>query len=255
MTRTTWDPALYLGFDDHRSRPFHDLLARIGATAPRRVVDLGCGPGHLTGLLAARWPDAEVTALDSSAEMVAAARERGVGAHQADVVDWVPAPDTDVVITNAVLQWVPSHPDLLPQWLQALPSGAWFAMQVPGNFGAPSHALVRELLAEPQWRGRADLRGEKAVPEPAEYAELLSGAGADVDVWETTYLHRLTGPDPVLEWISATALRPVHDALTADEYAGFRAELAPRLRAAYPMRPDGTTWFPFRRIFAVARTN
>jgi trans-aconitate 2-methyltransferase len=254
MSTTSWDPALYLRFDDHRSRPFHDLLARVGAVAPRRVVDLGCGPGHLTALLATRWPDAEVVALDSSAEMVAAARERGITAEQADVVDWVPPPDTDVVVTNAVLQWVPSHRQLLPRWIEALPSGAWFALQVPGNLGAPSHALIRELAAQEPWRGRVDLRGELAVPEPAEYAELLAGAGPEVDVWETTYQQRLTGPDPVLEWISGTALRPVRDALSEDEFAAFRSELAPRLRAAYPPRPDGTTWFPFRRIFAVART-
>lgn len=253
MTAPTWDPSLYLDFDDHRSRPFRDLLARVGATAPRRVVDLGCGPGHLTALLAARWPQARVSALDSSPEMVAAARDRGVAAELADVVDWTPTPDTDVVITNAVLQWVPSHPQLLPRWLRALPPGAWFAMQVPGNFAAPSHVLVRELLAEPHWRGSVQLRGEETVPEPAAYAELLAGAAADVDVWETTYLHRLTGPDPVLQWISGTALRPVRDALAPDDYAAFRAELAPRLRAAYPARPDGSTWFPFRRIFAVAR--
>jgi trans-aconitate 2-methyltransferase len=252
VTRTSWDPALYLGFDDHRSRPFLDLLARVGAGEPRRVVDLGCGPGHLTGLLARRWPGAAVTALDSSPEMVAAARERGVDAALADVADWSPSPDTDVVITNAVLQWVPSHPALLTRWLQALPGGAWFAMQVPGNFGAPSHALVRELLAEPRWRGGVALRGEETVPEPAEYAELLAGAGAEVDAWETTYLHRLTGADPVLRWIGATALRPVRDALAPDDYAAFEADLAPRLREAYPERADGSTWFPFRRIFAVA---
>ncbi|GAA1175527.1 trans-aconitate 2-methyltransferase [Pseudonocardia alaniniphila] len=249
---TTWDPALYLRFDDHRSRPFHDLLARVGASAPRRVVDLGCGPGHLTALLSARWPDAEVVALDSSAEMVTAARERGVVAEQADVADWMPSPDTDVVITNAVLQWVPTHRQLLPRWVDALPSGAWFAMQVPGNLGAPTHALIRELAGETPWRGRIDLRGEIAVAEPDEYAELLAGANAEVDVWETTYLHRLTGADPVLEWISGTALRPVRDAL-GDDYATFRSVLAPRLRDAYPARPDGTTWLPFRRIFAVAR--
>lgn len=251
---TSWDPTLYLGFDDHRSRPFHDLLARVGAGAPRRVVDLGCGPGHLTGLLAARWPGAAITALDSSPDMVAAARDRGIDAELADVRDWSPAPDTDVVITNAVLQWVPEHPRLLPRWLGALPSGAWFALQVPGNFDAPTHVLMRELVAEPQWRGSVQLRGEEAVLEPAAYAELLAGTGADVDVWETTYLHRLTGDDPVLTWISATALRPVRDALDADAYAAFRAELAPRLRAAYPARPDGSTWLPFRRIFVVART-
>jgi trans-aconitate 2-methyltransferase len=246
---TVWDPALYLDFDDHRSRPFHDLLARVGAAAPRRVVDLGCGPGHLTGVLSTRWPGATVSALDSSAEMVAAARERGIDAEQLDVRDWAPPPDADVVVTNAVLQWVPGHAELLPRWLAAMPSKAWFALQVPGNFGAPSHALVRELAA-----GRWDLRGEASVPEPDVYAELLATTGADVDVWETTYQQRLTGPDPVLHWISATALRPVRDALPPDEYAAFRADLAPLLRAAYPARPDGTTWFPFRRIFAVART-
>lgn len=250
----TWDPALYLDFDDHRSRPFHDLLARVGARDPRHVVDAGCGPGHLTGVLAARWPGARVSAFDSSPEMVAAARARGVDAERTDIATWTPPPDADVVVTNAVLQWVPGHPALLPGWLAALPSGAWFAMQVPGNFGAPSHALVRELLHEPRWRGTVDLRGEEAVPEPGAYAELLARTGAAVDVWETTYHQRLTGPDPVLEWISGTALRPVRDALPAADHARFREELAPRLRAAYPARPDGSTWFPFRRIFAVART-
>lgn len=250
---TTWDPTLYLAFDDHRARPFHDLLARIGATTPRRVVDLGCGPGHLTQVLAARWPGAAVSALDSSAEMVAAARERGVEAEQADVATWTPPPDADVVVTNAVLHWVPGHLDLLPRWLAALPSGAWFALQVPGNVAAPSHALVRELLAQPRWAGRVEVRAD-TVPEPVRYADVLATAAADVDVWETTYLHRLTGPDPVLHWISSTALRPVRDALPPQDYAAFRDELAPRLRAAYPARPDGTTWFPFRRVFAVART-
>ncbi len=255
MNTPSWDPALYLSFDDHRSRPFHDLLARVGATAPRHVVDLGCGPGHLTGLLTARWPTARVTALDSSAEMVAAARERGLDAEQADVTDWAPEPDTDVVITNAVLHWVPTHLRLLPRWLAALPADAWFALQVPGNFAAPSHVLVRELLDQPRWRGAVEPLGDAAVPEPGGYAELIAGAGAEADVWETTYLHRLTGPDPVLEWISGTALRPVRDALPADDYAEFRAELAPRLRVAYPPRPDGSTWFPFRRVFAVAHTH
>jgi trans-aconitate 2-methyltransferase len=124
---------------------------------------------------------------------------------------------------------------------------------VPGSFAAPSHALVRDLLAQPRWAGRVEPRGN-TVATPARYADVLATAAAHVDVWETTYLHRLTGPDPVLRWISSTALRPVRDALSPEDYAAFRDELAPRLRAAYPARPDGTTWFPFRRIFAVART-
>jgi trans-aconitate 2-methyltransferase len=248
---TAWDPGAYLAFADERTRPFGDLLARVSVRAPRRVVDLGCGPGNTTAVLAARWPAAVVEALDSSVEMVEAARARGIEARRADVTDWTPAPDTDVVVTNAVLHWVPGHGRLLPRWVAALPPGAELALQVPGNFGAPSHTLVRQLLAEPRWSG---IMPEPASAlDPAEYAELLAGAGAQVDVWETTYLHRLTGPDPVLSWISSTALRPVRDALDGAAYAAFRAELAPRLRAAYPARPDGTTWFPFRRIFAVAR--
>lgn len=250
----TWDPALYLRFDDDRARPFDDLVARVVTTAPRHVVDAGCGPGHLTVRLGQRWPGARVSAFDSAPEMVAAARTRGVDATVADMAAWTPEPDVDVVVTNAVLHWLPGHLELLPGWLAALPSGAWFALQVPGSAGQPSHTLVRELAAEPQWVGRVPAHGADRSHAPAEYAEALAATGATVDAWETTYVHRLDGEDPVLEWISGTALRPVKDALMPGDYARFRAELAPRLRAAYPARSDGTTWFPFRRVFAVART-
>jgi trans-aconitate 2-methyltransferase len=249
----SWDPATYLRFDDHRSRPFHDLLARVGADRPRRVVDLGCGPGHLTGLLSLRWPDAEIDALDSSAEMVADAVGRGVPARLFDVRDWRPGRTDDVVVTNAVLQWVPGHPRLLARWIGEMPAGGWFAMQVPGNFSSPSHVSIRELLDEPSWRGRVQVRDELASLPAEGYAELLASAGAQVDAWETTYLHRLTGEDPVLNWVTGTALRPVRVELGDAEWDRFCAELAPRLRAAYPARPDGTTWFLFRRIFVVAR--
>jgi trans-aconitate 2-methyltransferase len=251
-----WDPAAYLVRRDERARPFYDLLARVHAESPRTVVDLGCGPGNLTLLLAERWPGAAVRALDSSPEMVAAAREAGVDAALGDVDEWTPEPDVDVVVCNAVLQWVPGHGELLRRWAGELPGGAWLAMQVPGNFAAPSHEAARELAGRPRWRDRLRgvLRGHDAVLEPDEYGELLAGAGCDVDVWETTYLHRLDGPDPVLEWMTGTALRPVRAALDDTEWADFRAELAPLLRAAYPQRADGTTWWPFRRIFVVALT-
>lgn len=249
----TWDPGVYLNFDDHRSRPFHDLLARVGATRPRRVVDLGCGPGHLTEVLSARWPDAEIDAMDSSPEMVADARGRGVPARQADVRDWHPDARDDVVITNAVLQWVPGHRELLAGWLEEMPSGAWFAMQVPGNHSSPSHELLRQLLASSRWSGRVELRARNMVGALREYADTVAAAGAEADVWETTYMQRLPGADPVLAWMTGTALRPVRDALSDLEWDEFRAELAPVLREAYPPSADGYTWFPFRRIFAVAR--
>jgi trans-aconitate 2-methyltransferase len=250
-----WDPSTYLLFDDHRGRPFEELINRVRTDTPRRVVDLGCGPGNLTETLVKRWPSATVEAFDSSQEMIDAARARGLPASVADVRDWQPKPDTDVAVCNAVLQWVPGHAALLPRWVAALPPGAWLALQVPGNFGAPSHVQVRALAASPRWRDRlAGLRDEDAVLDPAGYATVLSDAGCTVDAWETTYLQRLTGPDAVLEWITGTALRPVKAALSEPEWHDFRTQLAPALRAEYPTRADGSTWFPFRRVFAVART-
>jgi trans-aconitate 2-methyltransferase len=251
-----WDPAKYLAFGDHRARPFHDLVARIGADSPRRVVDLGCGPGNLTETLGQRWPGAVIEASDSSPEMVAAARERGIGAEVLDVNDWKPQADTDVVVSNAVLQWVPGHTALLSRWARELPDGAWLAVQVPGNFASPSHTTIREVAGRPRWQrelGELVLREPLAVLDPAGYADVLVDAGCEVDAWETTYLQRLSGPDAVLEWVTGTALRPIRAALAEDAWTQFRAELAVELRAAYPTRPDGSTWFPFRRVFAVAQ--
>ncbi|UJW32178.1 trans-aconitate 2-methyltransferase [Saccharothrix sp. AJ9571] len=250
-----WDPAKYLDYQDERARPFHDLLARVGAAEPRRVVDAGCGPGNLTPSLAGRWPGAVVEAFDSSPDMVAAARANGVDATLADITRWEPSADTDVVLTNAVLQWVPNHRELLVRWAEALPSGAWIAMQVPGNYRAPSHDLVRKLAATSRWSRSLDLPGEDTVSEPQDYAELLAARGCAVDAWETTYVQHLTGEDAVLEWITGTVLRPVKAALDAADWERFRFELGSLLRDAYPPRADGTTWFPFRRVFTVARVS
>jgi trans-aconitate 2-methyltransferase len=252
-----WNPEVYLAFADHRGRPFFDLMSRVGTEKPRRVVDLGCGPGNLTVSLAQRWPDAVVEAWDSSPEMVEAARERGVDAHVGDVRDWAPRPDTDVVLSNATLHWVPEHYDLLVRWARQLAAGSWIAMQVPGNFDARSHQAVRELTRRDKWSEPLQdfpFR-EGVVREPVGYAELLTDAGCTVDAWETTYVHELTGKNPVLEWITGTALRPVKSRLTEPQWQEFRDELIPLLDAAYPMRADGRTFFPFRRIFVVAQVN
>lgn len=253
----TWDPAKYVQFGDHRDRPFFDLTARIAAAAPRQVVDLGCGPGNLTATLAARWPDAVVLGLDSSPEMLGRAEQLAAGAPRlafaaADIRDWTPGPECDVVVSNAALQWVPGHLDLLPRWLEALPSGAWFALQVPGNFGAPSHVLMRELAASPEWASRLGgvLRHDDAVGEAVDYLSVMLDAGWAADAWETSYQQLLQGPDPVLEWVRGTGLRPVLAALPPEDAARFEQQYAALLREAYPAGPHGTV-FPFRRIFAV----
>jgi trans-aconitate 2-methyltransferase len=251
----TWDPATYLQFADQRGRPFADLVARIGAEAPRTVVDLGCGPGQLTAGLATRWPTATVTGVDASAEMVEQARQHagpGLAFTVGDLREWRPDEPVDVLVSNATLQWVPQHRALLPRLVGALAPGGWFAFQVPGNFGEPSHRLLHELAADPRF-ARATAHVERpSSAEPEDYLADLVALGCTVDVWETTYLHVLSGPDPVFRWISGTGARPVLQALDGPRRAEFELEYRALLDAAYPPGPAGTV-LPFRRIFAVAQ--
>jgi len=261
---TTWDPQQYAKFSDHRSRPFGDLMARVGATEPRVVVDLGCGNGPLTLSLAQRWPGARVVGVDHSPQMLTAARaldaSNSVEWVESDVAQWDPSTlgdAPDVIVTNATLQWVPGHLDLLTRWAAALAPGGWLAMQVPGNLDAPSHALMREVAST---HPDADLLrpalDRLRVEQPATYVQLLGSVGLEVDGWETTYQHVLD-PDgrqanPVLEWVRGTGLRPVLEALTDESRReAFLADYDARLRAAYPRTPMGVI-FPFRRIFVVA---
>ncbi|WP_263169222.1 trans-aconitate 2-methyltransferase [Streptomyces sp. SCSIO ZS0520] len=267
-----WDPGQYLRHSGHRGRPFHDLLAQVpplpaaGNAAPR-LADLGCGPGHLTGILAERWPTARITGLDNSAAMLDRAREAHQGPtggggtvefRYADAATWAPDPAEpyDLIVSNATLQWVPGHADRFADWLAGIRPGGTFAFQVPGNFGAPSHALMRQLATSLRWSARLGdiLRHEDAVLTPADYLERLSALGCRADVWETTYLHQLEGEDPVLDWVKGTGLRPVLTALDDDPGAreDFLAEYRTLLREAYPRTAHGTV-LPFRRIFAVAR--
>lgn len=248
-----WDPGQYSRYADERGRPFYELTSRVAAESPHRVADLGCGTGELTLTLAERWPGAEIHGVDSSAEMIERARSaRNVRFERADAGRWN-ATGFDVLVSNAMLQWVDDHEALLARWAAELNLGGWLAFQVPANFDAPSHRLMRELAESPAWSERLGglLRRPDAVAEPARYVELLAGEGLTVDAWQTEYLHILNGPDPVLEWVRGTGLRPVLDVLDGAEADAFTAEYAARLRDAYPARPYGTA-FGFRRTFVVA---
>ena len=257
-----WDPRQYLHFADERSRPFFDLASRIAAANPRYVVDLGCGPGQLTASLAERWPEATVLGVDSSADMIRAATAAEYGAGDlrgrltfevGDVRDFKPDRPVDVIVSNAVLQWVPDHVDLLPRWAGYLAPGGWLAFQLPGNFDQPSHTVLRELAGSDRWRDRlAGVELNRQAGDPATYLDLLTRSGLAVDAWETTYLHILHGTDPVTEWYRGTGLRPVLAALTPAEAEEFVREYGEGVRAAYPAAPYGTV-LPFRRVFVVAR--
>ncbi|MEU8348781.1 trans-aconitate 2-methyltransferase [Streptomyces sp. NPDC048845] len=268
MHAPVWDPQQYLRHSGHRARPFHDLLQRIpdppARGRPARIADLGCGPGNVTALLAERWPGAHITGYDNSPEMLRrAAAHAGptpgggrIDFRPADAAGWVPDEPQDLIVSNATLQWVPGHTGSFAAWTGALTPGGTFAFQVPGNFAAPSHTLLRELCADARWRDRLGPRTARpaAVREPSDYLAVLTGLGCESDVWETTYLHLLEGADPVLDWVKGTALRPVLTALEddPDARAEFLGQYRDLLRAAYPPGPHGTV-FPFRRVFAVAR--
>jgi trans-aconitate 2-methyltransferase len=252
----SWDPERYLQYGDERGRPFVELLARVGARQPRTVVDLGCGPGNLTALLAERWPGARVRGLDSSAEMIERARGEvtGVDFEVADLRGWAHSDEdlVDVLVSNAALQRVPDHLDLLPTLVARVRPGGWFAAQVPGNFDEPSHVLRRELAAEPPYAEHLAGVAEPSAHDAETYRRMLQGLGCTVDAWETTYLHVLTGADPVFDWISGTSLRPALQRLPAELADRFTAELRHRLRQAYPDSGHGVV-LPFRRVFFVAR--
>lgn len=255
----SWDPDRYLAFADERSRPFVDLLQRIGGL-PATVVDLGCGPGHLSALMRARWPACSVLGIDSSAQMIERARadnsDPEVSYLRADVEDvateaWEPGRQFDLVISNATFQWIPEQLSLLPRLLGRVRPGGTFAFQVPHNFDAPSHRLLTEVSSRAPYaastQGRLQARGVDA----ATYLRLLSRPGWQVDAWTTTYLHVLPGDDAVLRWISATGARPVLQALDDDLRARFEAEYGAELRKAYPREEIGTV-LPFERVFVVA---
>jgi trans-aconitate 2-methyltransferase len=253
-----WNPSHYLRFADERLRPFVDLLARCGAEMPRRVVDLGCGPGNATVLLAERWPDADVVGVDGSEEMIAAAQRRASSSlsfRVGDVLDFGGADDrgTDVVFSNATFQWVPGHLARFGAYIESLVPGGWFCFQVPAMAEAPSHSAIASLAIDTRWADRlAPLTRQNAIESADTYLETLIGLGCQVDCWDTTYVHLLQGDDAVLNWVSSTSLRPYVQALDGDERAAFLEEIRIELAELYPKRSFGTP-YRFHRRFVVAQ--
>ncbi len=255
----SWDPDQYLRYAAERARPFDDLVAAVAGLesfAPRTIVDLGCGPGGLTATLLARWPAARITGVDSSKEMIERALPRSVpgrlGFVLADLRRWTSDEPVDLVLSNAALHWLPDHASLLGRLVGLLALGGVLAFQVPDNFAAPSHRLIRDAAAHVGLAEQVLPLLTAAVEPPAFYLEELTRRRLDTRVWETTYHHLLDSPDDVLEWVKGSTLRPVLAGLDPDEATRLLAAYRSLLAAAYPLTAVGTV-FPFRRLFVVAR--
>jgi trans-aconitate 2-methyltransferase len=258
-----WDPAQYLKYAGERLRPALDLMARVPLAAPRSIVDLGCGAGNVTRLLAERWPGAQVVGVDNSAAMLAKARATGIADArwmEVDLAEWAasaPSGAADLVYSNAALHWLDRHEELFPRLLRTVAPGGALAVQMPSNFGAPSHVALRQTVESARWRTQfAHLLRPTPVAEPARYFAWLAGGGAALDVWTSEYLHVLPpssdGEHPVVAWTKGTALTPFLSALDAPAGRAFVADYTARVAPAYPPLADGRVLFPFRRLFVVA---
>lgn len=250
-----WDPQQYAVFADHRLRPALDLLARVPPLGAETVVDLGCGSGAVTAHLARRWPEARLIGVDSSVEMLAAARDAVPDAEfvRAEIDDWKPEDPVDVIYSNAALHWLPDHAALFPRLLGFLKPGGVLAVQMPRNFGRPSHRCVEAAAADGPWRETLEpMLKPPPTQEPAFYYDLLAGRVASLDIWETDYIQALEGENPVAEWTKGTWLRPFLAALAEPQRSGFEDAYRRRILAAYPKQADEKTLLPFLRLFLIA---
>jgi trans-aconitate 2-methyltransferase len=254
MSTHAWSPSQYLRFEDERTRPARDLLAQIPLAAPRRVIDMGCGPGNSTELLAARWPDAAIVGLDKSETMLSSARERlpQVVFACADASTWTPEPGTDVVFANASYQWVPHHVEILPKVLAALEPGGVLAVQMPDNLTEPTHRLMSEIGARMPFAQKFAGAARSPLPPVRDYYEVLRPFGSHVELWHTVYVHVLDGPGAIVDWVRGTGLGPFLARLTEQEKAVYIEAYTAAIAEAYPLTSDGRVLLRFPRLFMLA---
>ncbi len=254
---TSWNPSLYLQFEDHRLRPALDLLNRLPLQHAEAVCDLGCGAGNVMPFLARRWPQARILGIDNSAEMLQRARREypRFDFQEHDAAEWRAQTPADVIFSNAALHWLTDHRQLFPRLLKQLKPGGCLAVQMPANFNAASHTLIRAVLDDLRLWNEELRRALNSVGilDAADYYDILAPRTGSLDIWQTEYVQALDGEDPVFNWVRASALRPVFNCLAPVQFSAFIDEYKRRLSDVYPRRDDGSVLFPFKRLFIVGR--
>jgi trans-aconitate 2-methyltransferase len=256
ITSSTWDPAQYLKFSNERVRPALDLLTQVPLENAKHVVDLGCGTGNMTGILKRRFAGADVLGVDGAETMLAKARAAVPDCRfeQGDFANWTPAVAPDLIFSNAALHWVTDHETLFPRLLSLLAPNGVLAVQMPSMHDAPLRALQNDVARQGPWSRHLDDAGyARGLLTVETYYDVIRPLVASLDLWNTTYLHVLTGPDAVTEWAAGSSLRPFLDKLPPDQVIAFRAAYSAALSPHYPRRPDGTTLLPFKRFFLICR--
>ncbi|OZI34289.1 trans-aconitate 2-methyltransferase [Bordetella genomosp. 10] len=250
----TWSAQQYSRFEAERTRPVRDLVAAIPNEDVKTAVDLGCGPGNSTEVLAQRYPQARVTGLDSDQDMIAAARKRSPQTtfELADIAQWTPGAGCDVILANASLQWLPDHQTLYPRLVGCLAPNGTLAIQTPDNLQEPAHVLAQEVAADPRWGGKIAQVRQHNRHAPQWYYGLLQPLCQHIDVWRTTYFHPLENAQAVVEWFKGSALRPFLAKLDDEEKTVFLQMYKARIEQAYPALPSGTVLLPFPRLFILA---
>ncbi len=253
-----WSPEQYLAFEEQRTRPARDLIAALPTRSPSTTVDLGCGPGNSTALLAAHLRTPDILGIDNAPEMIAAARSRHpeLTFELASIEAWRPEKPVSLIFSNAALHWLPRHDTLLPRLASCLNPQGCLAIQMPDNLQEPAHRLMRTLAQQPPWAETlshaGDLRTEILTPD--EYYRLLKPTCSNVDIFRTTYHHVLPGgPDAIVDWFGGSGLRPYLEPLNEDGKAAFLDRYRQSIAAAYPQQRDGSVLLPFPRLFIVAR--
>ena len=256
ITSSTWDPTQYLKFSNERIRPAFDLLNQVPLATAKHVVDLGCGTGNMTVILKQRFADADVLGVDGAETMLTKARAGAPNCRfeQGDFNTWTSVTPPDLIVSNAALHWVTDHEQLFPRLLSLLAPDGILAVQMPAMHDEPLRALQNEIARRVPWSHHlGDAGYARGLPPKEIYYDVIRPRVKSLDIWETTYLHVLTGDDAVTEWAAGSSLRPFLDHLPPNLAATFRAVYSEALRPHYPRRPDGTTLLPFRRFFLVAR--